>query len=91
MVPTEVPPYFCTMSAMAPAHLHVWMFNLDGFAKSPSAASRFTPTVEFSLREKTAKPMQQGETLQRTSLYASFRKTCPCGGRDCAVYLGDFL
>jgi hypothetical protein len=32
--------------------------------------------VEFSLRE-TAKPIQQGESVQRTSMYASFLKICP--------------
>jgi hypothetical protein len=59
--------------------------NLDGFVKSPSAALRFPPEagkhprpVEFSLRE-TAKPIQQGKSLRRTSMYASFLKIrAPC-------------
>jgi hypothetical protein len=52
--------------------------KIDGFLKSPSASLRFPPEagkhprpVEFSLRE-TAKPIQQGKLLRRTSMYASF-------------------
>ncbi len=33
--------------------------------------------VEFSLRE-TAQPIQQGKSLRRTSMYASFHGICPC-------------
>jgi hypothetical protein len=33
MVPTEVPPYFCTMSPMAPARLRFETFNAGRFRR----------------------------------------------------------
>jgi hypothetical protein len=62
----------------------VFRIKFDGFVKSPSprqvgisqdssGVALHPRPVEFSLRE-TAKPIQQGESLQRTSMYASFLK-----------------
>jgi hypothetical protein len=58
--------------------MHKKVLKFDGFVKSPSAALRFPPEagkhprpVEFSLRE-TVKPIQQGKSSRRTSMYASF-------------------
>jgi hypothetical protein len=70
--------------------------NSEGFVKSPSAALRFPPEagkharpVEFSLRE-TAKPIQQGKSLRRTSMYASFLNLPAAGRHSRALHLELF-
>jgi hypothetical protein len=68
--------------------------KFDGFVKSPSprragisqgssGVALHPRPVEFSLGE-TAKPIQQGKSLQRTSMYASFLKIR-------APYIWNFL
>jgi len=77
------------------------MFNLDGFAKSPSAASRFILALLNSRcarrrlsrcnRVKLCSVLPCTLHSARLVRLRRIRAPCPCGGRDCAVYLGDFL